>query len=99
MSDIKVDGSSNVSIVTGSVDGSINQQVHYNQRPAAEQAKAIVTKNTSVKTIKSLITVHEDALAQLYIQEAQLGLHCPPHVKTDIADREAALDILRQSLV
>jgi hypothetical protein len=45
--------------------------------------------------VADLIAAHEATLRQLYLTRAQMGLHTPPHVHTEIARVERELDRLQ----
>ncbi len=45
--------------------------------------------------VADLIAAHEANLRQLYLTRAQLGLHAPPHIHTEIARIERELDRLQ----
>lgn len=104
----KVTGIHNAIVSIGAVEGGINNKVtnvnsdsssitNTEKSSATEHASLILAKGVSKEVVEKLVVIHHRYLEQLYLQEAELGLNCPPHIKLEIEDREEAIRLLQKS--
>ncbi|MCP4362855.1 MAG: hypothetical protein GY796_33035, partial [Chloroflexi bacterium] len=60
--------------------------------------KTIEQINADIENIQRLLVTHNDRLQVLREQQAQFGIHCPPHIVTEIKQIETEMEALDTQL-